>query len=139
MTKDIKMISPEMIPNLLAALCRKVKSLEKAVKRKNAVPAKKTWCASSLRKSELAYIFYILMDEGILFRDELDPAKNRTLLQVFFETNFTYKGDAGAQMPLQSISREFSEAKGFTYREKQLRLLDRIILRLEQRRQNLNN
>jgi len=101
------------------------------------VQVKKTRCGSSLSKSELAYIFYILMDEGVLFLNELEPAKNRTMLQVFFETNFSYRGDAGAQMPLQSLSREFSEAKGFTYRDKQLRLLNRIIRRLEHRKQTI--
>ena len=58
-------------------------------------------------------------------------------MQHFLEKNFSYCGDAGAQTPLNSVSREFSEAKGYTYREKQRRLLDRFIRRLEIRKQNI--
>lgn len=132
--KDIKETNPETVSKLLSLLCHKVKGLEKAVKGKNASKGKKMMCSSSLRKGELAFIFYILMDEGILYFDEINPSRNRSLLQLFFESNFGYRGDGGKQMPLHGISREFSESKGFTYREKQLRMLDEIINRLECRK-----
>lgn len=137
MMKDLTLKAAEEIPMLLTSLCKKVKSLKKTIKRKNTAVDKKLYCRSSLKKSELVYIFYLLMDDGILFFDVEDPVKNRSMFQQFLQTNFTYSGDAGIQSPLRSVSREFSEARGYTYRDKQLRMLNRIIRRLEQRKERI--
>lgn len=135
--KEMRPTTPEMIPKLLHSLYRKVRSLEKAVKRSNPMPSRKKCCSSSLKKCELALLFYILMDEGIFFFDEYDDVKNRNLMQHFLEKNFSYRGDGGEQAPLKSVTREFSEAKGYTYSEKQRRLLDRFIQKLEIRKQHI--
>lgn len=137
MMKNLTLNTQEEIPLLLTSLCKKVKSLKKTIKRKSTAVDKKLYCSSSLKKCELVYIFYLLMDDGILFFDLEDPVKNRSMFQHFLQTNFTYKGDAGIQSPLRSVSREFSEAKGYTYRDKQLRLLSRLIRRLEQRKERI--
>ncbi|WP_343590826.1 hypothetical protein [Flavobacterium sp.] len=112
--KDVKIDTLETMPKLLRILCIKIKSLEKTVQRNNGSKGKRMVCCSSLKKNELAFIFYILMDEGILFFERNGPSQNRSLLQTFFEKNFSYGGETGLQMPLKSISREFSEAKGYT-------------------------
>lgn len=127
----------QTVPELVGILIGKVKSLEKAIKGRGTFSSRKLCCGSSLKKCELSYFFYFLMDEGILFFDEYDEVRNRSKMQMFLEKNFSYRGDGGQQTQLKSVSREFSEAKGYTYREKQLRLLERIIKKLEYRKQNI--
>ncbi|KAF2082059.1 hypothetical protein [Flavobacterium sharifuzzamanii] len=133
----MKIDTPETVSKLLRVIYRKIKSLEKSVNGESSSKAKRMVCCSSLKKNELAFILYILMDEGILFFDRTNPVKNRSLLQTFFEKNFSYRGEEGLQMPVRSISREFSEAKGYTYQEKQCRLLDSIINRLQRRKERI--
>ncbi|NGY37265.1 hypothetical protein FQU23_007020 [Flavobacterium sp. XN-5] len=91
-------------------------------------------CASHYNKNELAQLFYILMDETILFFDDKDEKQNRSKMQKFIENNFTYFGDLGKQVNIGTISKQFSEAKGFTYGDKQLKFLDKIIEVLQKRR-----
>ncbi|KIA96015.1 hypothetical protein OA88_21755 [Flavobacterium sp. JRM] len=52
-------------------------------------------CKSSYSKSELAILFYILMDEGLLFFDPSDVKKNRISIQEFISANFTYRDNEG--------------------------------------------
>ena len=85
----------------------------------------------------MAQLFYILMDENILFLDGINETCNRAKMQKFIQENFTYKGDSGFQVNIDTISKQFSESKGFTYKEKQLRFLDKIILQFEKRREKL--
>lgn len=85
----------------------------------------------------MAQFFYILMEEKILFFDNLNQKSNRSKMQWFIEKNFTYCGDAGRQTRIMTISKQFSESKGYTYREKQLRFLDEMINKLETRRAKL--
>lgn len=96
-------------------------------------------CKSIYSKSELAHLFYLLMDEGILFFDTVDERNNRAKLQDFLVENFTYAGDAGFQVGIKSISKQFSECKGFSYKEKQIRFLDELIIRIQQRKERLIN
>ena len=84
-------------------------------------------CGSSLQKGELVYLFHILMEDGILYFDPVDKKRNRRLFQNFIEKNFTYFGEGGFQHRILDSSRHFSECVGFTYREKQLRYLEKII------------
>jgi hypothetical protein len=94
-------------------------------------------CSSHYNKSDLAQLFYILMDENILFFDVKSEKYNRSKMQQFVEGNFTYTGDAGFQVSIDTISKQFSESKGFTYSEKQLKFLDKIIWLFQKRREKL--
>jgi hypothetical protein len=94
-------------------------------------------CASHYNKNELAQLFYILMDEAVLFFDDKNEKQNRSKMQKFIEDNFTYFGDLGNQVSIGTISKQFSEAKGFTYGDKQLRFLDKIIEVLQKRREKI--
>ena len=95
-------------------------------------------CASHYNKNELAQLFYILMDEAILFFDDKNEKQNRSKMQKFIEDNFTYFGDLGNQVNIGTISKQFSEAKGFTYGDKQLKFLDKIIEVLQKRRAKIS-
>jgi|GEM_PF-1140812 len=94
-------------------------------------------CATSLQKGELVFLFFILMEGGIWFFDAADKKKNRSQFQSFIERNFTYLGEAGRQHDIAGASRHFSECSGFTYRDKQLRCLDRFMALLANRREKL--
>jgi len=96
-------------------------------------------CKSSYSKSELAILFYILMDEGLLFFDISDVKKNRISIQEFLSENFTYKDNEGVQKKITRISRQFSECKGYTYKEKQIKFLDDLIGILMERKRKLEN
>ena len=96
-------------------------------------------CKSSYSKSELAILFYILMDEGLLFFDPFDVKKNRISIQKFLSENFTYKNNEGVQKKITRISRQFSECKGYTYKEKQIKFLDDLIGILMERKRKLEN
>lgn len=84
-------------------------------------------CGSSLNKGELVHLFHTLMDEGLLFFHPADPKSNRTRFQNFIQENFTYLGEGGAQHGVKGVSRHFSECMGFSYRDKQIRHLEKII------------
>jgi hypothetical protein len=77
------------------------------------------------------------MDEAVLFFDDKNEKQNRSKMQKFIEDNFTYFGDLGNQVSIGTISKQFSEAKGFTYGDKQLRFLDKIIEVLQKRREKI--
>ncbi|WP_289665602.1 hypothetical protein [Flavobacterium panacagri] len=96
-------------------------------------------CKSSYSKSELAILFYILMDEGLFFFDPSDVKKNRISIQEFISSNFTYRDNEGVQKKITRISRQFSECKGYTYKEKQMRFLDDLIGILTERKRKLEN
>ncbi|CAM4117407.1 hypothetical protein [Flavobacterium weaverense] len=95
-------------------------------------------CASQFNKNEIAQLFYILMDEGILFFDDINEKENRSKMQKFIEDNFTYSGDFGNQVSIGTISKQFSEAKGFTYGDSHLKFLDKIIRVLQKRREKIS-
>lgn len=94
-------------------------------------------CRSSYSKIELAQLFYILMDEGLLFFEGADEKENRSKFQLFLVNNFTYAGDQGTQVGMKSISKQFSESKGFTYKEKQIKFLADFITRMQERKKRL--
>lgn len=96
-------------------------------------------CKSSYSKSELAILFYILMDEGLFFFDSSDVKKNRISIQEFISENFTYRNNEGVQKKITRISRQFSECKGYTYKEKQIKFLDDLIGILMDRKRKLEN
>lgn len=96
-------------------------------------------CRSSCSKSELAILFYILMDEGMLFFDSTDIKKNRISFQQFISENFTYRNNEGVQKKITRISRQFSECKGYTYKEKQIKFLDDLIGILMERKRKLED
>ncbi|PIF60032.1 hypothetical protein [Flavobacterium sp. 2] len=101
------------------------------------VPFKK--CRSSYSKIELANLFYILMDEGILYFDSNDTKKNRSSFQKFMSENFTYNDNEGSQKIISTISRQFSECKGYTYKVKQIRFLDEFISVMQERKKRLES
>ena len=78
------------------------------------------------------------MDEGILFFDDINEKENRSKMQKFIEDNFTYSGDFGNQVSIGTISKQFSEAKGFTYGDSHLKFLDKIIRVLQKRREKIS-
>jgi hypothetical protein len=94
-------------------------------------------CHSQYNKSDLAQLFFILMDERILFFDGYDDRANRAKMQDFLKNHFTFCGVAELPTPILAISKQFSEAKGFTYREKHLAFLDNLLVTLHQRRERI--
>lgn len=96
-------------------------------------------CKSCYNKIDFAQLFYILMDEGLLFFDATDEKSNRSKFQFFLENNFTYTGDEGGQSKIKSISRQFSECKGYTYRVKQIKFLDEFITVMQERKRRLES
>jgi len=96
-------------------------------------------CKSTYSKSELAILFYILMDEDLLFFDPADVKKNRISFQKFVSENFTYRNNEGVQKKITRISRQFSECKGYTYKDKQIKFLDDLIGILMERKTKLEN
>jgi len=96
-------------------------------------------CRSSYNKIELANLFYVLMDEGILYFDSNDAKKNRGDFQEFISENFTYNDNEGGQKIINTISRQFSECKGYTYKMKQIKFLDEFIALMQERRRRLEN
>lgn len=101
------------------------------------IPLKK--CGSFYNKIELANLFYVLMDEGILYFDSNDAKKNRGDFQKFISENFTYNDNEGGQKIISTISRQFSECKGYTYKMKQIKFLDDFIAVMQERRRRLEN
>lgn len=99
-------------------------------------PAK---CKSSYNKIEFANLFYILMDEEILFFQKCDKKNNRIEFQKFLESYFTYSGKNDKQCEIKNISKEFAESKGYTYREKQIEFLNLLIFKLHQRKLRIEN
>lgn len=96
-------------------------------------------CKSWYSKIEFAQLFYILMDERLLFFDLADQKTNRSKFQLFLENNFTYAGDDGTQTKIKSISRQFSECKGYTYKQKQIQFLEQLITKIQERKNRLEN
>ncbi len=96
-------------------------------------------CRSSYNKIELANLFYILMDEGVLYFDSNDEKKNRASFQEFIIENFTYNDNEDGQKIIRTISREFSECKGYTYKMKQIKFLDQFIVLMQQRKIRLES
>lgn len=96
-------------------------------------------CKSCYNKIDFAQLFYILMDEGLLFFDTADKKSNRGRFQFFLENHFTYAGDDGGQSKIKSISRQFSECKGYTYRVKQIKFLDEFINVMQERKRRLES
>lgn len=135
-------ITLEKLPREVGRLRKKLEYIESLLSSSNLIkgfkksPANQK-CHSQYNKRDLAQLFYILMDEGILFFDANDERSNRSKMQDFIKSHFTFCGDAGIQTPIVDISKQFSEAKGFTYREKHLAFLDKIIAVLHQRRQRI--
>lgn len=96
-------------------------------------------CKSCYNKIDFAQLFYVLMDEGLLFFDAADEKSNRGKFQFFLENNFTYAGDQGGQSKIKSISRQFSECKGYTYKVKQIKFLDEFIGVMKERKRRLES
>ncbi|WP_157849059.1 hypothetical protein, partial [Flavobacterium sp. Leaf82] len=96
-------------------------------------------CKSCYSKIDFAQLFYILMDEGLLFFDNADEKNNRSKFQLFLENNFTYASDDGGQSKIKSISRQFSECKGYIYKEKQIKFLNEFIAVMQERTRRLES
>ncbi len=138
----MKKLAFEEIPDMVVSLCEKMECIETLLKEKSHIHndrfqnhLTKEKCCSSFNKSDLAQLFYILMDENILFFDDKREKYNRSKMQQFIEGNFTYTGDSGFQTKIGTISKQFSESKGYTYGEKQLKFLDKIISIFQKRRE----
>lgn len=138
----MKKLTIQEIPDVVVSLGEKIENIELLLQKKkydhkinngSQKRFNKEKCCSSFNKSDLAQFFYILMDENILFFDKRERY-NRSKMQLFIEENFTYSGDEGIQTKIGTISKQFSESKGFTYGEKQLKFLDYIISIFQQRR-----
>ena len=96
-------------------------------------------CKSCYSKINFAQLFYILMDEGLLFFDNADEKNNRSKFQLFLENSFTYAGDDGGQSKIKSISRQFSECKGYVYKVKQIKFLNEFIAVMQDRKRRLES
>ena len=142
----MKKLTIAELPNAVETLYGKMESIETLLNEKNHIyghnDRKKRYfiqekCSTNFNKSDLAQFFYILMDEEILFFRAKGQNCNRSKMQYFIQTNFTYSGDSKLQVEFDTISKQFSESKGFTYRDKQLRFLDKIIFILQERKHKL--
>ena len=140
---DLKM---EQLQNEVATLHRKMKYFEGLLDvnllsldldPRGLQTSVKGKCHSNYNKSDLAQLFFIMMEEEILFFDRQNTSNNRCLLQRFIINNFTYQGYEGSQMPIRTVSKQFSESKGFTYRAKHLKFLDKILKVLKERRERI--
>lgn len=142
----MKKFAFEELPDAVSKLYGRIQEIERFLEKNkpnlskrnsslNALAQEK--CSSNFNKSDLAQLFYILMDEKILFFDDRNQKRNRSKIQLFIENNFTYIGDSGLQTNIDTISKQFSESKGFTYKDKQIRFLENIIVILEKRREKL--
>lgn len=136
----------EQLQNEVIILSKKMECFEKLVDfnllnvsldSRNFLNHVKGKCHSNYNKSDLAQLFYVLMDEKILFFDKQNDNNNRGMMQQFIIDNFTYIGDAGIQVPIRTISKQFSEAKGFTYKAKHLKFLDKILDVFKERRERI--
>lgn len=94
-------------------------------------------CGSCLTKGELVFLFFILMDEEMLFFHSSNSKKNRRAFQDFIEQNFTYMGEGNRQHIITRVSRNFSECAGFTYNERHLAYLEKIIAVLMSRKERM--
>ncbi len=139
----MKKLTMAELPDAVETLFGKIECIEILLKEKNVLFKKNDLtkkhlklgkCSSNFNKRELGQLFYILMDEEILFFDVKSENSNRSKMQNFIQTNFTYAGDSQMQVNIESISKQFSESKGFTYKEKQLRFLDKIISVFQERK-----
>lgn len=126
-------LSQEKLPEVVGTLVKKVHDLEQRLPKPVALPK----CGSCFGKGELAQLFFILMDEAVLFFDAYDEKNNRKLFQIFLEHHFTYRGDRNVQAQVTGINKEFSEAKGFTYREKHLYFIEKLMGILQARKSRL--
>lgn len=142
----MKKFTFEELPDAVSKLYGKMQEIERFLAdsapnlKKKASPLyqlSKEKCNTYLNKSDLAQLFYILMDEKIFFFDDHNQKRNRSKIQLFIEENFTYKGDSGLQTTIDTISKQFSESKGFTYKDKQIKFLEEIINTLEKRKEKL--
>lgn len=144
----MKKFTFEELPDAVVKLYAKMKEIKRLLddnkpnlKKRNSplYNLTKEKCSTTLNKSDLAQLFYILMDEKIFFFDDHNQKCNRSKVQLFVEENFTYKGDSGLQTNIDTISKQFSESKGFIYKDKQIRFLENIISTLEKRKEKLIN
>jgi hypothetical protein len=142
----MKKFTFEELPDAVSELYGKMQDLEKIFDGKRANLRKRNsslcWsskekCSTNFNKSDLAQLFYILMDERILFFDESNEKHNRSKIQLFIEGNFTYAGDSGLQTNIDTISKQLSESKGFTYKDKHIKFLENIITILEKRKDKI--
>lgn len=142
----MKKFAFEELPDAVSKLYGRMQEIERFLEKNNPNLGKRNSslnaltrekCSSNFNKSDLAQLFYILMDEKILFFDDHNQKCNRSKIQLFIENNFTYIGDSGLQTNIDTISKQFSESKGFTYKDKQIRFLENIIVILEKRREKL--
>ena len=138
----MEQITIEKLPREVGRLRKKLEYIESVISSSNLIAGFKkapvmSKCHSQYNKSDLAQLFFILMDERILFFDGYDDRTNRAKMQDFLKNHFTFCGDAGLQTPVVEISKQFSEAKGFTYREKHIAFLDNLIETLYQRRERI--
>lgn len=140
---DLKM---EILQNEVAILYRKMEYFERlldlnllsvGLDSRDLQTSVKGKCHSNYNKSDLAQLFYIMMEEEILFFDRQNTNINRGLIQQFIVNNFTYLGYEGNQMPIRTVSKQFSESKGFTYRAKHIKFLDKILEVLKERRERI--
>lgn len=99
----------------------------------------KVKCKAACSKIELAYLFNILMEEGMLFFDATDKKFNRSQFHDFLINNFTYEGVEGLQTEIKAISKQFSEARGYSYKVSQIIFLEKIITKLQDRKKRLVN
>ncbi|WP_374175322.1 hypothetical protein [Flavobacterium tructae] len=142
----MKKFTFEELPDAVVKLYEKIEAIESFLEdnkpnlKRRGIPlyhSSKEKCSTYFNKSDLAQLFYILMDEKIFFFDDHDQKCNRSKIQLFVEENFTYKGDSGLQTTIDTISKQFSESKGFTYKDKQIKFLERIIDTLKKRRDKI--
>jgi hypothetical protein len=142
----MKPVTFEQLPDAVLDLYEKMDHIEQFI-RKRSFSYKSNYfsqngslhtkCSSHLNKSDLAQFFYILMDENILFFDDRNEKHNRSMMQKFLQENFTYRGDSGLQVSIETVSKQFSESKGYTYGDKQLLFLDKIIFLFQKRKEKL--
>lgn len=89
-------------------------------------------CNINLKKIEIAYLFYLLIDEKFIVFDR-NEKQNKILLQQFIEQNFTYKDDDNKFKNIIKINKEFSKLLS-AKRETQIDFIDFLISKLEKRK-----
>ena len=92
--------------------------------------------ASSLKKVDLANLFYFLSDEKI-FNFHPVERQNQAIMKKFIEDNFTYLDDDNFQKDINNINKEFSKISLFTNSHLHKHFIDTLINQLETRRRKI--
>ncbi|MGL2963843.1 hypothetical protein ACSVH2_08515 [Flavobacterium sp. RSB2_4_14] len=88
-------------------------------------------CNVNLDKSSSAFLFKFLMEEGMLYMDNIEH-KSHSKIKKFVENNFSYTDSKSKNAsPLTDFTKEVSKLKGASNKTKQLQVINLLIEKLQ--------